>query len=161
MASPAITLRPTPLGPSAGAGGFTLVEMLAALAILLIGVTTLLSSLGDSIALRRSTDARLQVAQAIDELVVHVQQAGLARRAGGETDLDLELAVPAAITLLGGIDCKLHVEANPERLDLLLLHVEASWLDQGELVREEFLRVLRKELPLAVRIQRFRSENSR
>jgi prepilin-type N-terminal cleavage/methylation domain-containing protein len=29
--------------PPAGAGGFTLVEMLAALAILLIGVTTLLS----------------------------------------------------------------------------------------------------------------------
>jgi prepilin-type N-terminal cleavage/methylation domain-containing protein len=147
--------------PPASDGGFTLIEMLAALAILVIGVTTLLSSLGDSVALRRSTDARLQVAQAIDELVVNVQQTGLARRAGGDSDLDLELALPAAVTLPGGIDCKLHVEASPDRVDLLLLHVEASWLDRGELVREEFLRVLRKELPLAVRIQRFRSENPR
>jgi GTPase Era involved in 16S rRNA processing len=68
--------------------------------------------------------------------------------------------MPDTIALPGGIDCKLHLEASPERLDLLLLHIEASWLDQGEVVREEFLRVLRKELPLAVRIQRFRSENS-
>jgi hypothetical protein len=111
--------------------------------------------------LRRSTDARLQVAQAIDELVVNVQQAGLARRAGADTDLDLELAMPASVALPGGIDCKLHVEANPERPDILLLHVDASWLDRGELVREEFLRELRKELPLAARIQRFRSENPR
>jgi prepilin-type N-terminal cleavage/methylation domain-containing protein len=52
------------------AAGFTLVEMLAALGILLFGVTALIGALSSSVAQRRTTDARLEAA-ALCEVALH------------------------------------------------------------------------------------------
>lgn len=169
-----------PLSPAAAQQGFTLVEMLAALAILVLAVTTLLSSLGDSVALRRSTDARLQVAQAVEDLVVRVRETGIRRRAGADSDLDLELSVPDSLEapgfpglMLSVREDKVDPKANKadakstaaagfaDRPDVMLLRIEATWLDEGEAVSETFLRVVPRQLPLAARIQRFREENPR
>jgi prepilin-type N-terminal cleavage/methylation domain-containing protein len=141
--------------------GFTLAEMLAALAILLIGVTTLLASLGDSISLRRSTDARLAAAAAVEDVLVRVQQTGIRRRADAETDLDLELDLPGAFPVAGfdGLRCTVTAVDNKDRPDLWLLRVRMQWLEEGEAMTEEFLRVVPRQLPLGARVQRFRSEN--
>ena len=152
---------PTP-GAMARQHGFTLAEMLAALAILLIGVTTLLYSLGSSVSLRRSTDARLAAAAAVEDVVLRVQQTGIRRRAGADTDLDLELVLPPefAVETFPGMRCKVQVEEPKDRIDVWLLIVQASWLEAGEPMVEEFLRVIPRQLPLAARVRRFRDEQN-
>jgi hypothetical protein len=53
------------------------------------------------------------------------------------------------------------VQGFADRPDVMLLRIEATWLDEGEAVSETFWRVVPRQLPLAARIQRFREENPR
>jgi len=140
--------------------GFTLAEMLAALAILMTGITTLLLSLSDSVSLRRSTDMRLAAAQAVEDVLLRVQQTGIRRRADAATDLDLELAVREDYQVPGrpGLAFRVATEPHPHRADLWLVRLEATWLEAGEFMTEEFLRVLPVQLPMGVRVARFREE---
>lgn len=71
-------------------GGFTLAEMLAALAILLFGVTALLGALSSSISQRRSTDARHELT-ALCELAMHrVRYEAIRSTNGDSSPFDLE-----------------------------------------------------------------------
>lgn len=150
--------RPVPAAPRTAAG-FTLAEMLAALAILLIGVTTLLASLTNSVGLRRSTEARLAIAHAVEDVVLQVRQNGLRQRDGG-TVLDLDLSLPGPIEVPGFAGARIAVRSidDPEQPGLLLLELTATWLEAGEMIRERFLRVLPRQLPLGARVQRFQNE---
>lgn len=155
MAEP--TLHPR----RSAAGGFTIIEMMVALSILVVGVTTLLAALGDSMSLRNSADARLAAAGAVEDLVHTVAATGLRRRDGGETDFDLELALPGEIEVPGyaGMRLSAKLEEDETRLDVFLLRIQARWFEQGQQIEEEFLRVLPRQLPLGMRIQRFRDEH--
>lgn len=143
--------------------GFTLAEMLVALSILAIGVTTLLAALSDSMSLRRSTDARLVAQEAVDDFLHRLAQGGLRLREGAESPFDVELTVPAPQPLDGApgmsVSCKL--ETDETRPDVALARVRVSWLEGGETVAEEFLRVLPRQLPLGARIRAFRNEHVR
>jgi prepilin-type N-terminal cleavage/methylation domain-containing protein len=147
-------------GRHGGDAGFTLAEMLAALAILLIGVTTLLASLGGSIALRRSTDARTVAAEAVEGVFVTVQQAGVKLRPDAATDLDLELDLPASFEVSGfpGLRCSVTAATDAARPEVWLVRARMQWLEAGEAVIEDFVRVLPRQLPLAARVQRFRAD---
>lgn len=154
------------LGGGAGrTAGFTLVEMLVALAILTLGVTSLLRALSDSVSLRRSADARSRVAESVEDLVHRIAATGIRRRADAESDLDLELALPPAVPVEGfpGLELQATMIANEQRLDVWLLQIDASWVDAGEAMTERFLRVLPRQLPLRARVDRFfgREEASR
>ena len=70
--------------------GFTLVEMLMALGILLFGVVALLGSLSTSVAQRRTTDARHELSALCEHAVHRVQEESMQLRAGGSTPLDVE-----------------------------------------------------------------------
>jgi prepilin-type N-terminal cleavage/methylation domain-containing protein len=144
------------------AAGFTLIEMLVALSILTVSITTLLLALGDSMSLRRSSDARLMAAQAVEDFTVQVAQTGFQRRAGATTDLDLELRMPDAVELPGyaGVRLSASMVEDEARPDVWLLRVVATWAEEGETMSEEFLRVLPRQLPLGTRVLRFRSENT-
>lgn len=149
-----------PRTPRARAAGFTLVEMLVALSILTVGITTLLAALGDSMALRASADARLIAAQAVEELVHRVATGGVRRRADAVTDLDLELNLPAEIEVSGYAGMRLlpTLTESKDRFDVWLLTIRAVWQERGQPIEELFLRVLPRQLPLGARVQRFRSE---
>ena len=144
-----------------GQHGFTLTEMLAALAILMVGVTTLLASLSDSVSLRRGTDMRLAAAAAVDEVLHQVMQNGVGLKADAVSDLDLELLSKEPVFVEGVPGLRFEVTAveDDTRPDLWLLKVTAVWMEQGEFLTEEFLRVVPRQLPLGVRVQRFRGEN--
>lgn len=137
--------------------GFTLAEMLAALAILMTGITTLLLSISDSVAVRRSTDMRLAAAQAVEDVLLQVRETGIRRKAGGETDLDLELATPQTYEVASRPGLRFHVtaEEHPHRADLWLVRMRATWMEAGEIMNEEFLRVVPVQLPMSVRVARF------
>ncbi|MBK8100247.1 MAG: prepilin-type N-terminal cleavage/methylation domain-containing protein [Planctomycetes bacterium] len=147
---------PTPASRRVEAG-FTLAEMLVALAILLLGMTALLGSLGRSIGQRRTTEARLQTAQLVEQAVLRVRQE-VVRSPGAETDLDLQLQPLADQTTPGfpGMKWSATAQLDDARPDVWLITIDVDWMEEGELVRERFLRILPRQLPLSARVQRFR-----
>ncbi len=140
--------------------GFTLAEMLAALAILLFGVTALLGSLGSAVAQRRTTDARLASAALCEYALHRVQNEAVRRRADGASDLDLELAPLAdqRAPSFPGMTWGAKVTTDDERPDLWLVHISIRWLEQGEEAIQEYQRILPRQLPLGQRVRRFRED---
>lgn len=158
MADPRMAPHPV----AAGQGGFTLAEMLAALGILLLGVTALLGALSATVAQRRTTDARLESTAVCEQALLRIQHEAVRRRAGAESDLDLELAPLADQTVPGfsGMTWSASAVVDDERPDVWLVRLQVRWLEEGENVVEEFLRVLPRQLPLGQRVRRFRDESN-
>lgn len=148
--------------PDAGAAGFTLAEMLAALGILLFGVTALIGALGSSIAQRRTTDARLEAVALCDQALHRLQYEAVRRSAASDSDLDLELAPLADQTAAGfpGMTWSARPILDPDRPDVWLVQLEVRWLEEGDEVTEVFHRILPRQLPLGPRVLRFREQVS-
>lgn len=141
--------------------GFTLVEMLAALGILLFGITALLGALSQSVSQRRSTDARLAAAALADEIVHRLQHEALRLRPDAESDLDVEFATLAdqEAPNFPGMTWSVTTTRDDDRPDLWLADIKVTWLEEED-TSEEFLRVLPRQLPLAQRVLRFRAETT-
>ncbi len=141
--------------------GFTLAEMLAALGILLFGITALLGALSASVAQRRGTDARLAAAALCEHALHRLQHEALRPRADAENDLDLEFATLEDQTAPGfpGMSWSATVVIDEDRPDLFLVRLRVVWLEEDEETGEEFLRVLPRQLPLAQRVQRWLEES--
>jgi type II secretory pathway pseudopilin PulG len=155
--------RTTSVMPAPGpAGGFTLVEMLAALGILLLGITALIGALSSSVAQRRTTEARLEAHALCEHALLRVQEECVRRRVGAESDLDLEIATLPDQQAPGfpGMTWSATAVLDEARPDVWLVRLKIRWLDEGEDVFEEFLRVLPRQMPLGQRVRRFREEQS-
>lgn len=144
----------------AGAAGFTLAEMLAALGILLFGVTALLGALSSSIAQRRTTDARHELAALCDLAMHRVQHEAIRSTTGESSPFDLEFVplVDQPVPGFPGMTWSATAIEDEARPELWLVRIEATWLDEGEPVVAEFLRVLPRQLPLRDRVRSFRDE---
>ncbi len=151
-----VELRPIRRGSAAA--GFTLAEMLAALTILLLGVTALLGALAQSVGQRRSTDARHELVALCEHAVHRIQHEAVRAPAGSESPLELEFVpmidqvVPGFATMTWSATATL----DPERPTLWLVKLAVRWLEAGEPVEEVFWRVLPRQLPLAARVVAFR-----
>lgn len=152
--------RPVQSTPAASAAGFTLAEMLAALGILLFGVTALLGALASSIAQRRTTDARHELTALCDHAVHRVMQEAVRAPGDRATPADLEFTPLLDQPAPGfpGMRWSAKVVADETRPTLWLLTIEVRWLDAGEEVVAEFLRVVPRQLPLRDRVLTFRGE---
>lgn len=144
------------------AEGFTLAEMLAALAILLFGVTALLGALTSSVAQRRSTDAMLEAQALCDHAMHRLQHESVRRKAGASTDLELEIVPLQDQTAPGfpGMTWSGKAIEDENRPDIWLIKLEFRWLESGDSRLAEFQRILPKQLPLRDRVLRFREERS-
>jgi len=142
------------------AAGFTLAEMLAALGILLFGITALIGALSSSVAQRRTTDARLEATALCDVALHRLQYEGVRRTEGGATDLDLELAPLQNQTSSGfaGMTWSATTSQDVNRPDVWLVRLEIRWLEDGDDAAEVFYRVLPRQLPLGARVLRFREQ---
>ena len=146
---------------SANAHGFTLVEMMAALVILLVGVTALLSAMTASVGQRRTTDARHELT-ALCENAVHRVLHEAVRSATGSTSpiaLDFVPLVDQTTPGFDGMRWSAKAVADESRPELWLVRIEVKWFDAGEEVTAEFLRVVPRQLPLRDRVLTFRGEN--
>ncbi len=146
----------------AHAAGFTLVEMMAALMILLFGITALIGAMTSSVAQRRSTDAQLEAVALCDHALLRIQQEAVRRKAGATSDLDLELVPLQDQTAPGfpGMTWSATAIVDENRPDVWLIRLSVHWLDAGEVSTAEFLRVLPRQLSLRERVSRFREERS-
>lgn len=145
------------------AAGFTLAEMLAALAILLVGVVALLGALSSSVAQRRTTDARLAAASFCEQAMMRIRHEATQRAAGAESDLDLEIVALQEQDVPGftGMRWSATATVDENRPDIWLVRLEVRWLEEGEDAFEVFHRVLPRSLPLGQRVRRFRAEVER
>lgn len=139
--------------------GFTLTEMLVALGILLVGTTSLLAVLGGGVGLRRSTEARREASYLAEQAVLRVRQA-MERQQGGSA-LDVRLAPLAGQTVDGfpGMTWAASSAEDPDRPDVLLVTIRVQWLEDGETVVQDFLRVFPRSEPLGARIARWQQDN--
>lgn len=138
--------------------GFTLAEMLAALAILLFGVTALLGALSASVGQRRTTDARHELAALCELAMQRVQYESIRSRTGDSSPFDLEFVplVDQPVPGFPGMTWSAQAIEDESRPELWMVRIEASWLDDGEPVTAEFLRVVPRQLPLRDRVSSFR-----
>jgi type II secretory pathway pseudopilin PulG len=145
---------------NAGEAGFTLAEMLAALGILLFGVTALIGALSSSVAQRRTTDARLQAVALCDVALHRLQYEAVRRTSDGASDLELELATLPDQTTAGfaGMTWSATTIQDENRPDVWLVRLEIRWLEDGEDATEVFFRILPRQLPLGPRVLRFREQ---
>ena len=142
--------------------GFTLAEMLAALAILLFGVTALLGALSSSIAQRRTTDARHALTTMCDLAMHRVQYESIRSSNGDSSPFDLEFVSLEDQDVPGfpGMTWTATATADDDRPQLWLVKIEATWLDEGEPVVAEFLRVVPRQMPLRDRVLSYRNDSS-
>jgi prepilin-type N-terminal cleavage/methylation domain-containing protein len=144
----------------AGQHGFTLVEMLAALGILLFGVVALLGSLSTSIAQRRTTDARHELTALCEHAVHRVRHEAIRLREGGSTPLDLDFVplLDQPAPGFAGMRWSATAIADESRPDVWLLRIEVRWLEGGDSVDAVFLRVVPRQAPLRDRVFAFRGQ---
>lgn len=150
-------VEPTKSSPAAG---FTLAEMLAALGILLFGVTALLGAMANSIAQRRTTDARHELT-ALCEHAVHRVTHECMRAAGDKaTPFDVEFVplVDQPAPGFPGMRWSAKAVADETMPTLWMVTIDVRWLDAGEDVVAQFLRLVPRQLPLRDRVLTFRGE---
>ncbi|HLQ36445.1 MAG TPA: type II secretion system protein [Planctomycetota bacterium] len=143
------------------APGFTLVEMLVALAILLVGVSSILATMSTGVDLRRTSDGRLQAELLAETALQRAQQQSFQKKADAHDPLDLQLQPLQDLEAEGfpGMRYGVSFTEDPARPDLVLARVQVRWLEQGEDVQAEFLRVLPKQEPFGTRVQRWLKEH--
>jgi len=147
--------------------GFTLVEMLAALGILLFGVTALVGALSSSMAGRRTSEAKLQMSAIADQVVLRLQQEAIVDDpATGLPRFVPQQAQP--VQGFPGMTWSATAVADPARPDLWLVRIDVAWPGSEEFEAPEdgavggggdllrFLRVLPRSLPLRDRVVAFR-----
>ncbi|MFY9344533.1 MAG: type II secretion system protein [Planctomycetota bacterium] len=142
----------------AAATGFTLAEMLAALTILLFGVTALLGGLSTSVGQRRTTDARQELT-ALCDYAVHracTQAIRATNDSGDPLALELVPMVDQEAPGFEGMRWSCKAIADESRPAVWLLQIQVRWFDAGEEVTAEFVRVVPRQLPLRDRVATFR-----
>ncbi|MBL8755509.1 MAG: prepilin-type N-terminal cleavage/methylation domain-containing protein [Planctomycetes bacterium] len=140
--------------------GFTLAEMLAALAILLFGVTALLGGLTTSVGLRRTADARLELCAACDYAMHRVQHEAIVSPTGGglPNELEFKPLLDQPTPGFPGLTWSAKATTDETRPFLWLVTLTFRWFDASEEITTEFLRVLPRQLPLRERVRAFRNE---
>lgn len=160
-------------GPHAASGphtsaGFTLAEMLAALSILLLGVTALIGALTSAVGNRRTSDARFEMGALCDLVIHRVQQEALVADADGGAPKFVALTDQPAAGFPGML-WSATAKPDANRPDLLLVRIDVRWPGSEDLAPEDgaiagggdfttFYRVLPRQLPLRDRVLGFRAE---
>lgn len=147
--------------------GFTLVELMVAMGILLFGAVSLLGVLGVGVDTHRSAEQHnlaVQLAQRVlQRLETEVVPKALIAAQDAATDgqpVNFKLApvdsTPADVVGTPGLRYRVEFTQDPEQPQLVLAKVRVLWLDQGEAQAVEFQRILVGQVPFPQRIARLR-----
>jgi Tfp pilus assembly protein PilV len=135
-----------------GRSGFTILEVLVAMGILLFGMTTILGLLTYGTALSRSAQLRASAASAAQATIADLEETFFPLKDG-------ELAEPVAIegrAVPGaeGLVYSAKGTANPERPTEYRVDVAMTWSSQGQKREKRFTTLLYKELQFGERLRR-------
>lgn len=150
-------------GARGAAGGFTLLELMAAIGILVFGVTTLIGVLGFGIGQRRGAEMRSRAVLLADRVLHEIEigtlaDAPLPDEIEESSQLAIERLEAREIEGFPGMQYTAEFTVDPATPELVLVRIKVSWLDQGESQAQEFLRVLAREVPFSERVARRRRQ---
>ena len=130
--------------------GFTLVEMMVALAILVFGVCALAGSLLTGVGTRRGNEMRFRADALVNQAVYRIQEEWFAADSDPGTPLkDIVVEDPPGYP---GMKYVVQRITDQERPGLVLARIKVSWKEQGEQVGETFERIFVKQTPFSKRV---------
>lgn len=145
--------------------GFTLIEMVVALSILLVGLTAIAGSLMMGVSTRRGTEMRFKAVHMVDHVLRFLQEDYFV-----EHDVDSGplpaigkdgqgLARPVEFPGYPGMKYTVTFTEDPDHAQVVLAEVRISWKEQGEQIAVKFERVMIREKPFSHRISQIRGSN--
>lgn len=130
--------------------GFTLVEMMLALAILVFGVSALAGSLLTGVSMRRGSEMRFRADALVNQAVHRIQEGEFPRYSDpGEPLQSFTVTDPPGYS---GMEYTVDYVTDLERPGLVLAKIRISWRDQGERMGETFERILVRRVSFSQRI---------
>lgn len=135
--------------------GFTILEVLVAMAILLVGMTAVLGLLTFGAALTRTAQLRVEGASAAEAVVADLEESMFPLDEQGQL-LDPRPIENRALGALDGLvySAKALRNPDPERAKEWRVDVEVSWLSAGVRRDKRFRTILVQELPFGERLRR-------
>jgi prepilin-type N-terminal cleavage/methylation domain-containing protein len=135
------------------AGGFTILEVLVAMAILLLGMSAVLGLLTFGAALTRTAELRNEGAAAVEGVLADLEESFFPLDAQGALQ-DPQPIVERPLAGLPGLAYSAKAERNPDRPKEWRVDVEVSWLSAGVRRDKSFRTILVQELPFGERLRR-------
>jgi len=130
--------------------GFTLVEMMLALAILVFGVSALAGSLLTGVGMRRGSEMRFRADALVNQAIHRIQEEEFPRSLdSGEPLQSFTVEEPPGYS---GMEYTVDFVKDLERPGLVLAKIKVSWADQGERMGETFERILVLRVPFSRRV---------
>ena len=140
--------------------GFTLVEMMAAIGILVFGLTSLVGLLSVGVSARSTAELRDRAVRAADQVFLDLaeevvvtlpDEVGSDPAAAGSIEYDPVAGYPrlkAVVTM----------KRDPAHPRLVLASVRISWKEEGISVGETFSRIMSRAAPFPARVGRMRNQ---
>ncbi len=140
--------------------GFTLIEMMMALAILTFGLSSLIGVLSVGVGTRRDAEMRSRATMLAGQVFQTVQRDIISNNvvssfvSGDEDEQDSEIEAVDVDDIFDfpGLKYRVEFKTDPENPKLVLVTVRVSWLEQGENVGHEFQRVMVREKMFSQRV---------
>ncbi|HKE00188.1 MAG TPA: prepilin-type N-terminal cleavage/methylation domain-containing protein [Planctomycetota bacterium] len=133
--------------------GFTLVEMIVAMGILVVGVSSILGLLTFGAALQRTAESRNDVALAaaavIEDLRVNTFPLSADGVVGAPASMSFERDVPGHPKLTAYVDLR----ESPDREGEYFATVRIGWKERGKRRAETFRTILQREVPFDRRVE--------
>lgn len=127
--------------------GFTLVEMMVALAILVFGISALAGSLLTGVSMRRGSEMRFRADAVARQALYRIQEVEFSQLTPEQKGFTVE--DPPGYP---GMEYTVDYVRDLERPGLVLVRIKVSWLEQGERMAETFERILVHHRPMSQRI---------
>jgi hypothetical protein len=145
-------------GPGSRRGGFTIVEVLVALGILLFGMTAVIGMLTFGSALSRTALLRTSAAASAQAVVADLEETLFPLvETGSPADADAGPPVEIVDRALPGmpeVTYPARARANPKRPLESRVDVEMTWTAGGMLRAMDFTTILVREIPFGERLRR-------
>jgi prepilin-type N-terminal cleavage/methylation domain-containing protein len=138
-----------------GQGGFTLLEILAALMILSLGVTTALGVFARGLGIEQGAELIHDSARLASLIQERYRNEGLLGKVGKALPPPIKGALEPGFP---GMKYDLSVKVDPENASRVFLDLQVRWLRGGEEVGERYRFPMRRALPLSARIRASRIE---
>lgn len=140
------------MSPARRDGGFTLIEILAAMGILVVGVGSVLALLTFGAALQRTAEARNDVALAAAQVIAELREQSFPIASGGGAGAPdagpIERDVPGHPRLRARVELK----ENPALPGEYAASVSIGWQERGKRRWETFRTILQREVPFTRRV---------
>lgn len=145
--------------------GFTLIEIMTAIAILVFGVVSLVGLLGVGVATHRSAEQHDRAVRLAERVLQRIEEEIVPRAIEAAAAANEALTLPAVDSTTADVDgfpglrYRIEFTLDPEVPTTALCKLRVLWLDQGEAQAVEFHRILVSHVPFPQRIARLREGN--